>query len=83
MQAAGYLISAAAEFSAGMQHGHDRLYGRDSGLFVNAYRHAAAIVTHTDDIALLDNDVDLVRIPCQRFIDAIIYDFPDKVVKAP
>ena len=82
VKAAGYFICAAAELAAGMQHGHDRLHGGDAGLFMDTDRHAASVVTHTDDIIFLDDDIDLIGIAGKRFVDAVVHDFPDEVVKA-
>ena len=49
---------------------------------MNADRHAAAVVRYTDDIALLDDDVDLIRKASQCLIDSIIDDFPYQMVES-
>ena len=82
MQTAGNLIAAAAEFAAGMQNGIHNRHGRQTRLVLHADRHAAAVILHADDVAGQDAHIDAVAIACKRFVDGVIYDFVNKVVKS-
>ncbi len=44
MQAARNLIGFAAELGTGMQYRHHRFQRRNTGIFLNIYRNAAAII---------------------------------------
>jgi hypothetical protein len=44
VEAAGNFVAFAAEFSAGVKHGHDRLERGDFGFWMDFYRNAAAVI---------------------------------------
>ena len=81
VQAAGYLVAAAAELPAGVEHGHDHLERALSGR-VLVDRDAAAVV---DDLAapvLVQGDVDAGGLVGHRLVDAVVDDLPDELVEA-
>ena len=69
VQSAGNLISPAAELSA--------------CFFLNIDRNSTAIVQHGDGIIRVDRHIDLAAETCQRFIDRIVHNLIDQVVKPP
>ena len=73
MKAAGYLISAVAEFTAGMEDGKYNFHGRKSCLFLDIHRNTAAVIHHCDGIVLVDGHIDGITISRQCFIYRIIY----------
>ena len=48
MEAAGHLITAAAEFAAGVQNGVNDLQGGPSGLGLDVHGNAAAVIGDGD-----------------------------------
>ena len=83
MQAAGYLVSSAAEFATGMQDRKYDLDRRNTGLMINTYRNTTAVINNGDRIIRIDHHFDFVAKSCQRLIDGIIYDLIYQMVKAP
>ena len=81
MQTAGYLISPAAEFSAGMEHGIHHLKGGPPGLRLDIYGNAAAVVCHGDGIALVDLHGNIGAIARQGFVNGVVHDFIDQMMQ--
>ena len=73
MKAAGYLISAVAEFTAGMEDGKYNFHGRKTCLFLDVYRNTAAVIHDCDGIVLVNGHIDGITISRQCFIYRIIY----------
>ena len=82
VQATGNFISAAAEFAARVQDGEHHGHGRDADLVVNADGDTAAVVRHADDTVGQNLYVNLVAVTGEGFVDGIVYDFIDEVMKS-
>ena len=82
VEAAGYLVAPAAEFSAGVQDGKYHLHRRDPGLVVDPYGNAPSIVHHCDRIIRVDRHVDVLTEACQRLIHRIVYNLIHQMVKS-
>ena len=83
VQSAGNFISPAAELSAGVKDRENHFQRRDACFFLNIDRNSPAIVQHGDGIVRVDRHIDLAAETCQRFIDRIVHDLIDQVVKPP
>ena len=82
MKSAGYLISAAAEFTAGMQHGiRDRRSG-NSLLRMDANRNAASVVPDFYHIARQKLHINDGTVTSQRLVDGVVHNFINKMVKS-
>ena len=81
VQAAGDLVSAAAELAAGVQHGENDLKGALAGLLLNIDRDAAAVIAHADNVAGLDDDLYPVAVAGQSLVDGVIHDLVYKVMQ--
>ena len=82
MEAAGDLITAAAELAAGVEHGVDHFQGGLASLSLDVHRDAAAVVGDGDGVAVVDGHVDLGTITGQRFVDGVVHDLIDQVMQA-
>ena len=83
VQAAGYLIPAAAELAAGMEHGKYYCDGRKPGRLLDPYRDTAAVIRHRNDIARQNTDVDLIAEARKGLVDRVVYNLIDKMMQAP
>ena len=83
MQAAGNLISPAAEFSAGVQHGQAHFNGRPSHLGMQSHRKAAAVVHHRYAAVSVQCDVDLSAVSGKCFVHRVVNYFIYQVMQAP
>ena len=83
MQAAGNLVSAAAEFSSGVQNGKDDLHGGDPRLLLNIHRDAPPVVRHGNRIIRVDLHVNLMTEPGQRLVYGIVYNLIHQVMESP
>ena len=83
MQTAGNLVSAAAEFAAGMQLCKDKVHRISSGLVIDPHRDPAAVIHDRDRVAGMDDHGDFRAESCQRFVDRIVHDLIDKVMETP
>ena len=82
VQAAGDLVRAVVEFTAGVQHGHDD-FGRGAALFrVDIDRNAAAVVRDGDGLIGVDRDDDPIAMTGQRLVDGVVDDLENHVVQA-
>ena len=82
VQAAGHLVSAAAEFSAGVELGKDQVDCVASGLVVDADRDPAPVVRDRDGIVRMDGHRDLRAEAGQGLIDRVVHDLIDQVVES-
>lgn len=82
VEAAGHLVAAAAELTAGVEDGVDNLQGGPPGLGLDVHGDAAAVVGDGDDVALPDDDVDLVAVAGQGLVDGVVHDLIDQMVQA-
>ncbi len=56
--------------------------GRHAGLLMNINRQTTALVIHLNRTILMDGDGYFVAVTVDGFIDGIIDDFPNQVMKA-
>ena len=82
MQTAGDLIAAAAELAAGVEYGINDLQRRPPGLGLDVHGDAAAVVGNGDGVAGVDGDGDVLAVARQRFIDGVVHDLIDQMMKA-
>ena len=81
MQTAGNLVAVGIELAAGVQLRQHDLRGRDAFL-VHVDGNAAAVVDNRDRVVDVDRDVDLGRVPGQRFVDGVVDDLVDQVMQS-
>ena len=79
MQAAGDLVGAFLELSAGMQNRHHHVDGRNTGL-VHRHRDTAAVIGDFHATVVEEPDVDLIGKASHRLVDGIVDDLPDQVM---
>ena len=81
MEAAGDRIAVAAEFPAGMEDSQDDF---DSGLadLMHGYGDTTAIIDDSNAVIFLDRHFDVRTISGQGFVDTVIDDFVDQMMKA-
>jgi len=82
VQTAGYLIAAAAKFTAGMEHGKDYLQRRFPGLGLDTRGNAASVILNGNNIAFPNFYLDMITIPSQRFINGVVYNLIDQMVQS-
>ena len=81
VQTAGDLVAAAAELTAGMEHGiHDRCR-RDTLGRVDAGRDAASVIGHADDVIRQDIDGNFRTEAGKRLINGVIDDLIHEVMQ--
>ena len=81
MQTTGYLVSATAEFTAGMQDRKYDFHGRKSCFTVDADRNTASVINDRDRIAGIDMYFNAFAVSGKCFIYGIIHNFINKMVK--
>ena len=81
MQAAGYHVGLAAEFSPGMKHGHYRFQGGYLGGGMNIYRDTAPVIRDAYGIILINCHNDTIAATGHGFIDAVISNLVYQVMK--
>ena len=83
VQAAADLVPPAAELPAGVEHGHDDFDARLAHLRHDIDGDPPAIVGHGDAVLFVDDDVDLMAEPGERFVDAVVHHLEDQMVESP
>ena len=81
VQTAGYGIRLAAEFSAGMEHGHNCFQGGYFSGGVNPHRDTAPVVLDADGFILFNNGGNLITAAGHSFIDAVIDNFVNQMME--
>ena len=69
MQTARYLISAAAEFTAGMEYRKYNGNCGQTGFFLNTDRDTSSVIAHADNVALQYFNLDMVAKARERLVD--------------
>ena len=82
MKTAGYLVSAAAELSAGMQYRKYHFHRRQTCFMIDAYGNTAAVIGNGNGIAGIDMYFYGIAKTRQRFIHGIIHDLVDQMMKS-
>ncbi len=81
MQAARDLVAAAAELSARVENGHDRLHGGLAGLLLDIDGNAPAVVGDGAPAVGVDDDLDPVAVAGHRLVDGVVDKFLDEVME--
>ena len=81
VQTAGNLIAAAAKFAAGVEHRVNHLQSGPAGLGLNVHGNAPAVIGDGDGIPGIDGYGDVLAVACQGFINGVVYDFVDQMMK--
>ena len=81
VQTAGNLVAPAAELSARVQHRVDDLERWLARLLLNVHGDAAAVIGHTDALAVFDGDLDMRAEARERLVDGVIHDLVYKVMQ--
>ena len=81
VQAAGDLVTAAAELTAGVQDRKDDLQSGASGLGLDIHGDAASVVPDRDRVAGVDRDHDVIAVAGQGLVDGIVHDLIDQMVQ--
>ena len=81
MQAAGHFIAASAELAARVKFRENDLQRGHAGVFLHADRNAASVVPDQAGSVLKKFDLDLIAESGQRFVDRIVHDLIDQMVK--
>ncbi len=76
------LISSSAEFASGMQDGVDNFNAGNALLGLDIDRDPAAVVDNGDGVVGIDGDSDLGAVAGQSFVDRVVDDFFDQMMKA-
>ncbi len=82
VEAAGYLITAAAELTTGMEDGENDFQSGLAGLGLDIHGDTTAVISDGDGIAGVNGDGDILAIAGQSLIDGVIHDFIDQMVQA-
>ena len=82
VQTAGYFISAAAELTAGMQHGKYHFKGRNTHLGMNTGGNTTSVITDADLITGQNGHFDVITEAGQCLVDGVVYDLIDQMMQA-
>ena len=82
VEAAGDLVAAVAELSAGVEDGEHQGHRRDFLHGVLLDGNAAAVVGDAHAAVVEQGDIDLVAVTGQGLVDGVVHDFVDQVVQA-
>ena len=81
VQTAGNLISAAAEFTAGMKDGKYHLQSRHTFLLIDIYRDTTAVIHYGNGVIGMNFYCDFVAEASQCFVNGVIYDFINQMMQ--
>ena len=81
MKTTGYLVSSTAEFTAGMQNGKYNLYCRDARFVVDTYGNASTVIDNGNGVVFVDKYLNFRTKTGQCFINGVIYDLIDQMMK--
>ena len=82
VQTAGYLVSPAAEFAAGMKDRKNDFHRGTTGLVVDADGDPAAVIQYCDGIVRIDRNLDMIAETGQGFVNGVVNDFIDQMVQS-
>ena len=74
MKSARYLVSAAAELTAGMKNRKYDFYSRKSRFFLDSNRNTTSIINDGDGIVGVDGHIDLGTISGQSLVNGVVND---------
>ena len=81
VQAAGDLVSSAAELTAGVQHGIHDLQCGPPGLGLDIHGDTAAVIGNGDGIAGIDGHGNMLAVSGQCLINGVVHDFVDQMMQ--
>ena len=81
MKSAGNLVSSTAEFSACMENGKYHFNCRNSCFMVDTYRYTSSVISDSNGIISIYTYINSITKSCQSFINRIVNNFIDKVMK--
>ena len=79
VEAAGHLVAAAAEFTAGVEHSVNHLESGPPGLGLDIHGNTAAVILYANSTISLHGDISTVA--RQSFVDGVVYDLIDQVMQ--
>ena len=82
VQASRYLVSAAAEFSAGMKHRKYDLKRGYAHFMMNSYRDTSSVVLNSHGAVFKKLNNYCIADACKSFVNTVVYDLINKVVQA-
>ena len=86
VQAAGNFVAVLVEFAAGVQHGKHDLGSRTLGFVLvvelDADGDTPAVIRHGDRVIAMNDDLDIVAMPGQRFVDGVVHHLKHHVMQA-
>ena len=82
VQAAGNLVSPAAEFAARVQHGQAHLDRGAVHLGVDPHREAAAVVHNGHGAVLIERHQNIFAIAGQRLVHGVVNDLIDQMMQS-
>src|SRR5262245_3963308 len=83
MQTAGDFIRSLVEFATGMQFGKHDLGSGNTFRRMNIDRDPATVVAYSDAVVDMDRDIDLIAMTDQRFVNGVVDDLVDQMMKTP
>ena len=81
VETAGYLVSAFAEFSSGVEFGHDELQRGDAVLGMKINRYAPAVVLDGDAAVRKKLHLYVGAVTAHGLVNGVVHNFPDEVVE--
>ena len=81
VETARNLIAFAAELTAGVEDCINNFDSRKTCLWLDADRNTASVVCNCNGIVAIDRHLDMVTVACEGFVDGIIDDFVNQMVK--
>ncbi|MNC19049.1 hypothetical protein D3C75_669740 [compost metagenome] len=81
VQTAGNLITAAAEFTSGMQDSHYNFKRGFLQLHILADRNTPPVINYSNTVIFMNNHLNPVAKTCQRLIDTVIDNLPDQMMQ--
>ena len=81
VQAAGDLVRAFVELTAGMEHGHHHLQGGAVLFGVHVYGNAATIVLDDNGVVFANGYFDVRTVAGERFVNGVVHRFVNEVMQ--
>ena len=81
VQTAGYLVGIIIELAAGMQLGHDYLYGRNTEFGVYIHRNTTPVVAYGDTVVHVQNHFHMGTVPGHGLVDGVVHYFIHKMMQ--
>ena len=82
MKSAGYLVSATAEFSAGMKYRKYNFNSGNTGFMVDTYGDSASVIDYGDRVIGVYRNFDLGTESGKRLIYRIVHDLVYQMMKS-